>query len=472
LPAPKAREKASVGLFATQGKGNGRGVKSVGRSSKGVIRSMATAAVSPTDQGRSAAKPADIPAPGWLAIAKRTWAEVGKDNVGIVAAGVAFYFFLALVPLLGATVLTYGLFASPETVARQAQGLTAFLPGEAAKLIGEQLMNVVTTSGGKKGLGLLIAIAVAFWGARNAASAIVTALNIAYEEEEKRGFLRTNLLALAMTLGAVLMAGAVALAIGVLAGIEHLLPQAGGFVHLLFKLLTYAFLAAVAAAAAASLYRYGPSREKAKWTWLTPGSIFFAVVWLLLTLGFGFYVQNFGSYGATYGSLSAVVVLLTWLYLSSYVLLFGAELNSEIEHQTARDTTAQPNEKPLGARGAWSADHVAGDPSSPSSPDDADGNRPARQSGEGTGAARSGSPHHGFQVFGKAGSPAADDDGHPYLTSRLASRTGQLAGARKISMLSSGLATLGLGFLKKRGSEKTGAALLVTAAGLALLKRK
>lgn len=433
---------------------------------------MATAALQPSDKGHSADKPTGIPKAGWIDIAKRTWKEVGKDNVGIVAAGVAFYFFLALVPLLAAAVLTYGLVALPETVARQATSLTEMLPAQAAGLIGEQLMNVVQTSGGKKGFGLLLAIGIAFWGARNAASAIVTALNIAYEEEEKRGFVQTTLLALAMTLGAILMAGFVGLAIGVLAAIEDLLPNVGGFVHLLFKVLTYALLAGIAAGAAASLYRYGPSREKAQWTWLTPGSIFFAVAWMLLTLGFGIYVNNFGNYGATYGSLSAVVVLLTWLYLSAYVLLFGAELNSEVEHQTARDTTSKPGERPLGARGAWSADHVADDPSSSQSRNDGKKDRSAQPSdGEG-GSVSSISAHHGYSVYGKAGSPAAENDGHPYLTSRLASRTGQIAGARKISMLSSGLATLGLGFLKKRGKEKTGAALLVTAAGLALLKRK
>jgi membrane protein len=414
---------------------------------------MATAAVPSPDQGRSAEKPTDIPAPGWIAIAKRTWQEVGKDNVGIVAAGVAFYFFLALVPLLGAAVLTYGLFAEPETVARQAQGLTAFLPGEAAKLIGEQLMNVVQTSGGKKGFGLLLAIGVAFWGARNAASAIITALNIAYEEEEKRGFVQTTLLALAMTGGAILMAGLVGGAIGVLSSIERIFPASGSVVHFFFSAITYIFLGGIAAGAAATLYRYGPSRKKAKWTWLTPGSIFFAVVWLLLTLAFGFYVRNFGNYGATYGSLSAVVVLLTWLYLSSYVLIFGAELNSEIEHQTAKDTTAKPSAKPLGARGAWSADHVAG------------GDEKSARTNGGEVPAISGS------------APALREreeaeSSNPYLTSRIASRTGQLAGARKISMLSSGLATLGLGFLKTRGREKTGAALLATAAGLALMKRR
>ena len=413
---------------------------------------MATAAApkpESQDKGRSADRPSDIPAPGWLEIARRSWKEAGKDNIGIVAAGVAFYFFLALVPLLGATVLTYGLFASPETVVRQAQGLTSVLPDEAARLIGEQLLNVVQSSGGKKGLGLLLAIGVAFWGARNAASAIVTALNIVYEEEEKRGLVRTTMLALAMTLGAVLMAGVVALAIGVLAGVERLLPNAGGLVDLLFEVPTYAFLGGVAAAAAATLYRYGPSREKAKWTWLTPGSLFFAGVWLLLTLGFGFYVSNFGNYGATYGSLSAVVVLLTWLYLSSYVLLFGAELNSEVEHQTARDTTASSGEKPLGQRGAWSADHVAADDTSAE-----------------TKAVPATTP------TATPTAPPTEKADHSYLASRVTSRTGQLAGARQISMLSSGLATLGLGMLKRRGREKTGAVLLATAAALALLKRK
>ncbi|WP_338504113.1 YihY/virulence factor BrkB family protein [Sphingomonas kaistensis] len=414
---------------------------------------MATAAA-PSDKGRFATKPTEIPRPGWIEIAKRTWTEVGKDNVGIVAAGVAFYFFLALIPLLGATVLTYGLFASPEMVVRQAQGLTSFLPGEAAKLIGEQLLNVVETNDGKKGLGLAAAILLAFWGARNAAGAIVTALNIAYEESEKRGIVKSTLLALAMTLGAVLMAGVVGASIAILAAIERLLPDAGVVGRVLFSMLTYLLLAGFAAAAAATLYRYGPSRERARWTWLTPGSLFFAIVWLLLTLGFGFYVRNFASYGATYGALSSVIVLLTWLYLSSYVLIFGAELNSEVEHQTARDTTAKGSDKPMGTRGAWSADHVAA----------------GTDETEGDSAALSDRP----AVRPSPQSPAteASDEGRPYLTSRIVSRTGQLAGARKISMLSSGLATLGLGFLKKRGSEKTGAALLVTAAGLALLRRR
>ena len=419
---------------------------------------MASATSPTNERGQSASRPTDIPAPGWKDIALRAWKENGKDNVGIVAAGVAFYGFLALVPLLGATVLTYGLVADPETVIRHAGSITNMLPGETGQLIGEQLVSVVQTSGGKKGLGLLLALAIALWGARNAAGSVVIALNIAYEEEETRGFIKTNVLALLMTLGAVLLALFAGGAMGVLAGLQSWFPNIGPVGAFLFQLLTYALLGAIAAGAAATLFRYGPARDKAKWVWLTPGSLLFAGGWLLLTLGFGIYVRNFGNYGATYGSLSAIVVLLTWLYFSSYLLLFAAEINSEIEHQTKRDTPTGP-EKPLGARGAWSADHVAaGKTETTEDQEQSSGLSKAGATGSGKQPVRPSKPQE----------PAE----HPYLTSRATSRAGQLAGARKISMLSSGLATLGLGFLKKRGKEKTGAALLATAAGLAFLRRK
>lgn len=437
---------------------------------------MATAAhpnAAAGDRGQNADKPSEIPASGWKEIALRAWKETDKDNVGIVAAGVAFYGFLALVPLMGAIVLTYGLFAEPATVLRHAGSITNMIPGEAGQLIGQQLISVVQTSGGKKGLGLVLALAVAIWGARNAAGSVVTALNIAYEEEEKRGFIKTNLLAIGMTVGAVLLALLAGGAIAMLGYLQHLFPGLGPVGAFFWKVLTYLLLGGVAAAAAATLFRYGPSRENAKWTWLTPGSIAFAVAWILLTLGFGFYVSNFGNYGATYGSLSAIVILLTWLYLSSYVLLFAAELNSEIEHQTAKDTTDRPADKPLGARGAWSADHVAaGKTETTEDEEQSSGLSKASATGEQAGGPRSSSGGvvgNGSRAKGASADNASE---HPYLTSRVTSRAGQIAGARKIGMVSSGLATLGLGFLKRRGKEKTGAALLATAAGLALLRRK
>ena len=294
----------------------------------------------------------------WWQVLKRSGKEAGDDNVGLIAAGVAFYAFLAMVPLLGAIVLSYGLVAEPRTVMSNVEQLTSVMPADAAKLVGEQLLNVVQTSGDKKGLGLLLALAIALFGARQGAGAVITALNIAYEEKEKRGFIALNLLALAMTAAAVLVAIMATVAIAALGHLETLFPQLPGWAHVLGKVISYAALLAAAAAGAASMYRWGPSRDQAKWTWLTPGSALTALLWLLLTIGFGIYVSQFGNYNATYGSLATVVVLLTWLYLSAYVLLFGAELNSELEHQTAADTTVGAD-KPMGQRGAWSADHVA-----------------------------------------------------------------------------------------------------------------
>ncbi|MDQ3074088.1 MAG: YihY/virulence factor BrkB family protein, partial [Pseudomonadota bacterium] len=313
---------------------------------------------SPGDHGRSASSPWAMPLAGWKDILVRTWGESNKDNVGLVAAGVAFYAFLALVPLMGATVLTYGLVASPETVFKNITSLTSVLPAEAASLIGEQLMNVVETSSGKKGLGLVIALGVALFGARNAAGAIITALNIAYDEEEKRGFIKVTLLALAITIAAVIFAIVAILAITVLQFLADLIPEAPPFVLLLIRLVTAILIFAGAAAGAATLYRYAPSREKATWTWMTPGTALAALGWLLLSLAFGFYASRFANYSATYGSIAGVIALLTWTYLSSYIFLFGAEFNSEFEHQTAKDTTSGAA-RPLGTRGAWAADHVA-----------------------------------------------------------------------------------------------------------------
>lgn len=309
--------------------------------------------------GRNAESPWQLPLAAWRQVAARTWKESGEDNIGLVAAGVAFYGFLALVPLLAALVLTYGFVADPAQVVEDMNALTAMLPADVARLIGEQLMAVVTSSAETKGFGLLLALALALFGARNGAAAIVTALNIAYEETETRGFLRVNLLNLAITGAAILLAMLSLYAVTALGHLERLLPGAPGWLLLIGKLGAYPLLVLAGAAGAATLYRYAPDRAKARWVWLTPGSIGAAVLWLLLTVGFGIYVAGFGDYGATYGSLSAVVVLLTWLYLSAYVLLLGAELNSELEHQTARDST-DGAPKPRGRRGAWVADHVAG----------------------------------------------------------------------------------------------------------------
>ncbi|CAA9516259.1 MAG: hypothetical protein AVDCRST_MAG44-1725 [uncultured Sphingomonas sp.] len=299
-----------------------------------------------------------MPRAAWKDIFARTYTRTWDDNVALVAAGVAFYGFFALLSLLGLIVLTYGAVAAPMTVIEHMRALTTVLPADIALLIGEQLMRAVQASEGTKGLGILLAVLVALYGGTNGAAAILTALNIAYEEKEKRSLLRFYLLALMLTVAAVLAA---LLAIGATAAVtflRSLLPEARPETVAAGRVGGYALLMLAAAAVAASLYRLGPSRENARWSWITPGSLFAAVTWLLLTAAFGFWVANFTDYSASYGPLGTVVALLTWLYLSAYAFLFGAELNSEIEHQTAKDSTTGPP-APMGKRGAWAADNVA-----------------------------------------------------------------------------------------------------------------
>ena len=316
----------------------------------------------PDPKGHQASSPWEMPSAAWKDIASRTWQRTWDDNVGLVAAGVAFYSFFALLSLLGLIVLVYGFVAAPVTVVEHMRTLIGILPNDVILLIGDQLMTAVKSSEGAKGLGILLAFGVAVYGGTNGAAAVITALNIAYEEKEKRGLFRFYLLAVTMTLAALLVALSAIAGTAAIAYLQKLLPEASPAAVLLGKVLGYVLLAFVASAIAATLYRFGPSREDAKWEWITPGSLFAAFTWLLLTVAFGFYVTNFTDYSASYGSLGAVVALLTWMYLSAYAFIFGAELNSEIEHQTAKDsTTGKP--KPMGERGAWAADNVATDDS-------------------------------------------------------------------------------------------------------------
>lgn len=392
----------------------------------------------PTGAGRDAATPWQMPRPAWKQVLVRAWREGSDDNIGLIAAGVAFYGFLAIVPLLGAVVMLYGLVADRQTVIDNVQALAQVMPADAAQLVGEQLLNVVETSDGKKGFGLLLALATALFGARNGAGAVMSALNIAYEEKETRGFIATNLTAIGITVGAVLVAILSGVAIAALGHLDALLPWAPTALLALGKVLSYLLLLLGGAAGAATLYRYGPARDRARWVWLTPGSLLAALLWLALSLGFGVYVANFGNYNATYGSLGAVVVMLTWLYLSSYILLFGAELNSELEHQTARDTT-RGAPTALGTRGAWVADHVAG------------GTAPVKA----------------------AEAPAADpaSPGRHFAAARGTARLAHGAGAAKVGVILSSTATLGLALIRTRDRALLGTALLGAATLVAWMGR-
>ena len=301
-----------------------------------------------------------MPLAAWKDILARTYKRTWDDNVALVSAGVAFYGFFALLSLLGLVVLTYGFAADPLTVIKDMQALTAILPRDVAELIGTQLMTAVKSSQGTKGIGIVVAVLVAIYGGTNGAAAVLTAMNIAYEEKEKRSLVRFYVSAVGMTLTALVVALLALVATAAVSYFQNLLPKASPPAVIAGQVVGYALLGLFAAAAAATLYRFGPSREDARWSWITPGTMFAAAAWLLLTTAFGYYVTNISNYSATYGSLGAVVALLMWLYLSAYVFVVGAELNSEIEHQTAKDsTTGKP--QPLGKRGAWAADNVATD---------------------------------------------------------------------------------------------------------------
>ena len=306
------------------------------------------------DKGRQADEPTQIGWAGWWQIAKRGWKEAGDDQIGLIAAGVAFYAFLAFVPLLGASVLLWGLIADPTDVAGILSTLAERLPASAAEIIGGQLKSIATGAGGKQGWGLLLALGLALFGAAKGAGAVVTALNIVYDEEEGRGWLRQKLVALAITGGAV---GLVVVTVG----LARLRAAAGAVSPVLGSLTgigVVVVLAALAMGLVAAVYRYAPDREEPRWIWVSVGSVATTVLWVVASVAFGIYVANFGSYNATYGALGAVVAFLTWLYLCAWILLFGGELNAEAEHQTERDTT-DGRDRPMGQRDAYVADTVA-----------------------------------------------------------------------------------------------------------------
>jgi membrane protein len=321
-------------------------------------------------KGHQASSPWQMPRAAWKDIASRTWQRVWDDNVGLVAAGVAFYGFFGLLSLLAMIVLSYGLFADVQTLVGTMQTLTRILPNDVAALIGDQLVQAMKSSEGQKGAGLIIAFMVALYGGTNGAGAIITALNIAYEEKEKRTLFRFYLSAMAMTLVAVVLAVLTLAGVTLVTQLEAVVPSASAALVAAGKAVAYAMLLLITSGVAATLYRFGPSREKARWTWITPGSLFTAISWLSLTLLFGLWVTTVSDYSRTYGSLGATVGLLTWMYLSAYVFVIGAEINGEIEHQTAKDsTTGHP--QPMGERGAWAADNVATDDKVQNRPEEA-----------------------------------------------------------------------------------------------------
>lgn len=306
--------------------------------------------------GADAEKPTEIPKRGWVQIVKRALAESKNDQVPLLAAGVAFFSFLSLFPAMIAAVTVYGLIADPKTVADQTQQLTQALPNDAASLIGDQLKAITSTPQQSLGFGLLIALALALWSAAGGVGNIVTAINIAYDEEETRGFVKRKALALGLTLGAIVfVVFAIAMVAVAPALLEAFVPS--GAAYWLLQIARWVLLLVAVSLVLAVLYRYAPDRDAPKFKWVSVGAVVSTVIWLIASLGFSLYVNNFGSYGKTYGALAGVVILLLWLWITNFIVLLGAEINSEAEQQTLQDTTKGEPE-PLGQRNAIKADNL------------------------------------------------------------------------------------------------------------------
>lgn len=305
-------------------------------------------------RGRSADKPSDIPKQGWKDILFRVKSQISKDHASIVAAGVTFYAFLAIFPAIAAIVSIYGLVVDPATVEQQMNQLTAMLPAQAHDLLSQQLRAVSSRSSTALGFGVVVSILLAIWSAKKGTNALIEGMNIAYDEEEKRGFFKKTFVTFMFTLGGVIVAILSAvLVVALPAALGNLgLPDA---LAIVVRVLRWVLLAGVLLFSLAVVYRFAPDREHPKWRWVSWGSGIAVVLWLIASWLFSFYVSNFGSYDKTYGSLAAVVILLMWLFISAYIVLLGAEINSEMEHQTERDSTTGP-ERPMGERKAHHAD--------------------------------------------------------------------------------------------------------------------
>jgi membrane protein len=319
---------------------------------------MAESAANESGRGRQSSGPSEIPAPGWRDILLRTKQQIARDHVALVAAGLAFYTLLSIFPAIAAIVSVYGLVADSSEVQAHFLAVASLVPEQARALLADQMTRVAGGNTGTLSLAVLVSLVLALWGASRGTQAFMMAMNVAYNEREKRGIVKQNLIALTICL---LLFSTVALVATVFVpamvaslGIEG--PRGWLLTLLRWPLLAFCFMVALAV-----LYRLAPSRNDAKWRWVTPGSVIAVVLWLIASIAFSFYIGNFTNYNQTYGSLGAVIGVLMWFWVSAFVVILGAEVNAEIERQTRCDST-QGDPKPLGERGAYVADTVGKKP--------------------------------------------------------------------------------------------------------------
>jgi len=307
-------------------------------------------------RGRRARSPHHIPAEGWMDVGYRVYMRISDDRLLAVAAGAVFYMLLALFPAITALVSLYGLYSDPATINQQLSLLSGVMPGTGIDIVREQVTRVSETSNSSLSFGFLFGLGLALWSANAGMKAVIDSLNVVYDEREKRGFIWLTLVAFAFTLGALVC---ILLALSAIVVLPLVLAWIGLDTQMgaILSWLRWPALLLVVLIALSVLYRYGPSRENARWRWLSVGAVFATVAWLIGSALFSWYLANFANYDATYGSLGAGIGLMMWLWMSVIVILVGGELNAELEHQTAEDTTTPPD-MPLGERGATMADTV------------------------------------------------------------------------------------------------------------------
>ncbi len=308
------------------------------------------------ERGRDAERPRDIPPRGWKDILTRSWKELSENNIFLVSGGVTYAILLALFPGLAVLVSVYGLAMDPAQIEQQVAAMSGVLPQQTTQMLSDELHQLIAASNGSLGLTAVLGLLIALWSASRGMSGLMTALDIAYEQPERRGFVKFNLTALLLTL-AVTIGGLIVIAlVAVLPAVVQVLGLSG-VVKWVFLLLEWPLLVLFVMVGLAVLYRYAPDRDEPQWRWVSPGAFAATVLWVCGSIAFTVYVANFASYNKTYGSLGGVVVLLTWLYLTSFAVIFGAVVNAQSERQTTRDSTVGPAE-PMGQRRARAADTV------------------------------------------------------------------------------------------------------------------
>ena len=304
-------------------------------------------------RGRDACSPGEITAAGWKDIAWRTWHEFNDNRITSVAASVAFFGIRAVCPGVAAFVSLYGMYADVGSAQNHLAALAGVLPADSLTFIGGEMIRIAATKKASLGATFIISLGLSLWSANAGIKALFGGLNVAYEEREKRGFIKLNLITLGFTLAILIfMLAAMAAMVAAPVALEFLRLDAQSR---LLAMLRWPLLLVVVVAGLSVIYRFGPSREHPRWRWITWGGVLAAFGWLAVSLLFSWYVGSFAHYSVTYGSLGAVVGFMTWMWLTVTVILLGAELNAEMEHQTTRDSTTG-EAMPMGARGAKMAD--------------------------------------------------------------------------------------------------------------------